>query len=175
MMNWCEGLTLRSGNVACKDWQAKIDQRKITPRFIFIKEQMISTRTASSPAWNRRETLRGFQGFNIKNVSYTFSVATALRAVQGFAGSGYRICETDSRERSKNMKTKCLVFISCFAAAALIASPALGEQPHKKTMVRSSSTPQRMTSSRSTKNDTDISLRRYTLLRRHPLQLWWRI
>src|SRR5436309_10081392 len=111
MMNWCEGLTLRSGNVACKDWQAKIDQRKITPRFIFIKEQMISTRTASSPAWNRRETLRGFQGFNIKHVSSIFSVAKALSAVHGFSGFGYRICETDSRGRRKNIKTKCLDFI----------------------------------------------------------------
>ncbi len=41
------------------------------------------------------------------------------------------------------MKTKCLVFISCFAAAALIASPALSaaRQKHKGT---STSTPQRV-------------------------------
>ena len=44
------------------------------------------------------------------------------------------------------MKTKCLVFISCFAAAALIASPAPGDPPQKKRVVTSSSTPTRMTS-----------------------------
>ncbi len=41
------------------------------------------------------------------------------------------------------MKTKRLGFISCFAAAALIASPALGEM-HKKSAATAMSKPQRM-------------------------------
>jgi hypothetical protein len=41
------------------------------------------------------------------------------------------------------MKTRRLVFMSCLAAAALIASPALGEV-HKKSMATSASKPQRM-------------------------------
>ena len=42
------------------------------------------------------------------------------------------------------MKTKRLGLISCFAAAALIASPALGDM-HKKSAATSMSKPQRMT------------------------------
>ena len=41
------------------------------------------------------------------------------------------------------MKTKRLGLISCFAAAALIASPALGDM-HKKSVALSMSKPQRM-------------------------------
>jgi hypothetical protein len=41
------------------------------------------------------------------------------------------------------MKTKRLGLISCFAAAALIASPALGDM-HKKSVATSMSKPQRM-------------------------------
>ena len=41
------------------------------------------------------------------------------------------------------MKTKRLGLISCFAAAALIASPALGDM-HKKSAATSMSKPQRM-------------------------------
>ena len=41
------------------------------------------------------------------------------------------------------MKTKRLVFMSCFAAAALITSPAFGEM-HKKSMATSASRAQRM-------------------------------
>jgi hypothetical protein len=48
------------------------------------------------------------------------------------------------------MKTKRLVFLSCFAAAALIASPALGNPPQKKTMVASSSAHQRTAAARTT-------------------------
>ena len=42
------------------------------------------------------------------------------------------------------MKTKRLGLISCFSAAALIASPALGDM-HKKSAATSMSKPQRMT------------------------------
>jgi hypothetical protein len=49
------------------------------------------------------------------------------------------------------MKTKPLVFISCFAAAALVTSPVLGQMPQKKKTVRSASTPTRVTSSRPTR------------------------
>ena len=137
-MNWCEGLTLRSGNTACKDWQAAIDQKKITPPFIFIKEQMISTRKASSPAESRRNS-PGFQVFNIENVLHNLRRSHGAARRVGFAGCGYCICETDPRERNKNMKTKRLVFISCLTAAALMASPALSQTPQRKPMVSSSS------------------------------------
>jgi Putative peptidoglycan binding domain len=49
------------------------------------------------------------------------------------------------------MRTKRLVFISCLAATALVTSPALGQPPQKKKVVRSSSTPTRVTSSRPTR------------------------
>lgn len=42
------------------------------------------------------------------------------------------------------MKTKCLVLVSCFAAATLIASPVFSDPPQKKTVVRSKSAPQQM-------------------------------
>jgi Putative peptidoglycan binding domain len=77
-----------------------------------------------------------------------------LRAVQGFAGLATAICEVDLKERSKHMKIKGLVFVSCFAAAALIASPALSQQPpQQKRSVRSSTTPTR-TVSRTSKMTT---------------------
>jgi Putative peptidoglycan binding domain len=66
-----------------------------------------------------------------------------LRAVQGFAGLATAICEADLKERSEYMKTKGLVFVSCFAAAALIASPVLSKQPQQKSSVRSSTRPTR--------------------------------
>jgi hypothetical protein len=68
-----------------------------------------------------------------------------LRAVQGFAGLATAICEADLKERSEYMKTKGLVFVSCFAAAALIASPALSQQPQQKRSVRSSTTRSQVT------------------------------
>src|SRR5205823_14302814 len=88
-MNWCEGLMLRSGNTACKDWQAAIDQKKITPPFIFIKEQMISTRKASSPAESRRNS-PGFQVFNIENVLHNLRRSHGAARRVGFAGADLR-------------------------------------------------------------------------------------
>jgi hypothetical protein len=46
MMNCCEGLTVRAGNAACSDWQAKIDNVKTTRRFIFMNSHMIISMAA---------------------------------------------------------------------------------------------------------------------------------
>src|SRR5437667_12335232 len=53
-------------------------------------------------------------------------------------------CEMSNKKGGNNpMKSKRLVLVSCLAAGALIASPALGET-HKKSMATSASRPQRM-------------------------------
>ena len=48
-----------------------------------------------------------------------------------------------NRKEESKLKTKRLMLMSCFAAAALITSPAFGEM-HKKSMVTSASKAQRM-------------------------------
>ena len=50
MMNWCEGLTLRSGDAAWSDWQSKMDNIKIAWRVMLVSCGMIILATASTPA-----------------------------------------------------------------------------------------------------------------------------
>src|SRR5262249_30461998 len=57
--------------------------------------------------------------------------------------SGQRVVAGKSQQEEIVMKTKGLIFISCLAAGALIASPALGE-PEKKSTAASTSKSKRM-------------------------------